>query len=223
MIVLKVSEKERKLAEFDAQIKDSGFSLDDAVSKLDAKNEDSNTEQANSVDFFEDAWGTGKPIEIGVKVGLHTKEESDAPIIWVSPEEYAKISHQIETYPKKKIRVLVFTANNFYLCDVKGAGYFRVLMEMPIEGNEEFINSLYNEAGKLSVYETSESVGDIVAQLERAEGSLDRNNADFEGRYASTEGLDSMVVSQSSDRGRDNGETNQGGRSTSNNAAMTSP
>ena len=85
-------------------------------------------------------------------------------------------------------------------------------MEMPIVGNENFINSLYDEAGRLSIYETPESVSNIVAQLERAKRSIGRNNADTKGRYSATRRLDSVATSQSSDRGRDNGETDRGSR-----------
>lgn len=156
---------------------------------------------------------------------FHAKEESDAPIIWVSPEEYAKISHQIETYPKKKFRGLVFTANNFYLCDVRGAGNFRVLMEMPIEGNEDLIDYIHKNYGKNNS-RIVESNADIDGRLQDARlSSRSRvsNNSSVEREQFSNSRLGGVDTSSEANGRRGDAKTVRTleGQSEANNAAMT--
>lgn len=156
---------------------------------------------------------------------FHAKEESDAPIIWVSPEEYAKISHQIETYPNKKFRGLVFTANNFYLCDVKGAGDFRVLMEMPIEGNEDLIDYIHKNYGKNNS-RIVESNADIDGRLQDARlSSRSRvsNNSSVEREQYSNSRLGGVDTSSEANGRRGDAKTVRTleGQSEANNAAMT--
>ncbi|MBQ7157166.1 MAG: hypothetical protein IJR86_05170 [Bacteroidaceae bacterium] len=145
--------------------------------------------------------------------------------IQVSPSEYAQISHQIETYPNKKFRGLVFTANNFYLCDVKGAGDFRVLMEMPIEGNEDLIDYIHKNYGKNNS-RIVESNADIDGRLQDARlSSRSRvsNNSSVEREQFSNSRLGGVDTSSEANGRRGDAKTVRTleGQSEVNNAAMT--
>lgn len=67
--------------------------------------------------------------------------------IKVPKNEYAKISHQVFSYPKKVERNHVFTNNNYYLCENinDNEGKFDIYASLPIVGNEDLIDGLRRE------------------------------------------------------------------------------
>ena len=84
-----------------------------------------------------------------VLYSIDTKEEEED----VSIDEYAKISRQIFSYPNKDDRNIVFTDNNFYLCENidDENGTFDIVLQLQIDGNEDLIKKFYN-----GIYRTPE-------------------------------------------------------------------
>ncbi len=98
--------------------------------------------------------------------------------IKVTPDEYAKIAHNIATYPNKVERGHVFTDNYYYLCtNISDDGYFNIIAQLPIEGNEELINKLRGKDGRrnFTALERTEDIASTIKEIKRRGGRIDRN------------------------------------------------
>ena len=116
----------------------------------------------------------------------------------VSKEEYAKIYHQIQTYPKKAERGHVFTDNNYYLCtDIDNEGNFKIKGTLPIEGNEDYINEIRKTDTETFVpVKPTESTIGIVEAIKSKGGRISGEYANAERLRAGTRGNDSVYLGQ---------------------------
>lgn len=95
--------------------------------------------------------------------------------IKVTPDEYAKIAHNIATYPNKVERGHVFTDNYYYLCtNISDDGYFNIIAQLPIEGNEELINKLRGKDGRrnFKALERTEDIASTIKEIKRRGGRI---------------------------------------------------
>lgn len=114
---------------------------------------------------------------------VHTSQALGNPAlgsrgIKVTPDEYAKIAHNIATYPNKVERGHVFTDNYYYLCtNISDDGYFNIIAQLPIEGNEEPINKLRGKNGRrnFKALERTEDIASTIKEVKRRGGRIDRN------------------------------------------------
>lgn len=98
--------------------------------------------------------------------------------IKVTPDEYAKIAHNIATYPNKVERGHVFTDNYYYLCtNISDDGNFNIIAQLPIEGNEELIRDIRQGLSMDTVIPIhgTESIAPFITQVKRRGGRIDRN------------------------------------------------
>ncbi len=124
--------------------------------------------------------------------------------IVVNQSEYAKIAHQIATYPNKEDRCHVFTDKFYYLCDnIDNEGNFSIKAALPIKGNEDLINELRHEkttqiSGTVRDTETANRLAERISALGgwvRGDGTRSFELLQREG----TTGMGSVVVERESD------------------------
>ena len=122
-------------------------------------------------------------------------KDEDKKGINVPKEEYAKIAHQIASYPNKAERGHVFTDKNYYLCDgIDAEGNFTILAKLPIVGNEDLINKLRGENGRrnFKAIENSEDITATIEEIKRRRRRPNRNISSLK-RQSRIDGRDDSV------------------------------
>ena len=136
------------------------------------------------------------------------------PEVWVDDkQEYAKVSHAMNTWGIKKSKngevYCAYTDNYYYLYTSKEFGSFNIHAQIPIVGNEQYIEEI-DRGIRNGTYETPAGLIDLANELWPGQEFNSWRYATRQGRRGGAEGFVSLDVSYPSDGTAGHGRVGSG-------------